>query len=152
MRREGLQARGIYKEVPRPSRRLGLATRQKIPYRLVVVDVTDLILAVVQLLERDMAISKSVWPPVSPVGPWRGPDSTDRPIRPLTGTPSVSVTRKFRLGPDRALAGSWQVPVRTVRRPQEGSRSSRISRVLARAQFADDKQSSSRSAGDAGTS
>ena len=32
MRREGLQARGIYKEVPRPSRRLGLATRQKIPY------------------------------------------------------------------------------------------------------------------------
>ena len=33
MRREGLQARGIYKEVPRPSRRLGLATRQKIPYR-----------------------------------------------------------------------------------------------------------------------
>ena len=33
IRREGLQARGIYKEVPRPSRRLGLATRQKIPYR-----------------------------------------------------------------------------------------------------------------------
>jgi hypothetical protein len=32
MRREGLQARGIYKEVPRPSRRLALATRQKIPY------------------------------------------------------------------------------------------------------------------------
>ena len=32
IRREGLQARGIYKEVPRPSRRLGLATRQKIPY------------------------------------------------------------------------------------------------------------------------
>ena len=27
IRREGLQARGIYKEVPRPSRRLGLATR-----------------------------------------------------------------------------------------------------------------------------
>ena len=36
MRREGLQARGIYKEVPRPSRRLGLATRQKIPYTLTV--------------------------------------------------------------------------------------------------------------------
>jgi hypothetical protein len=34
MRREGLQARGIYKEVPRPSRRLALATRQKIPYNL----------------------------------------------------------------------------------------------------------------------
>ena len=34
MRREGLQARGIYKEVPRPSRRLGLATRQKIPYNI----------------------------------------------------------------------------------------------------------------------
>jgi hypothetical protein len=33
MRRGGLQARGIYKEVPRPSRRLALATRQKIPYR-----------------------------------------------------------------------------------------------------------------------
>ena len=33
MRREGLQARGIYKEVPRPSRRLALATRQKIPYK-----------------------------------------------------------------------------------------------------------------------
>ena len=33
MRREGLQARGIYKEVPRPSRGLALATRQKIPYR-----------------------------------------------------------------------------------------------------------------------
>jgi hypothetical protein len=49
----------------------------------------------------------------------------------------VSVIRKFRLGPDRALAGSWQVPVRTVRRPQEGPRSSRISRVLARVQFAD---------------
>ena len=32
MRREGLQARGIYKEVPRPSRGLALATRQKIPY------------------------------------------------------------------------------------------------------------------------
>jgi hypothetical protein len=32
IRREGLQARGIYKEVPRPSRRLALATRQKIPY------------------------------------------------------------------------------------------------------------------------
>jgi hypothetical protein len=32
MRREGLQAQGIYKEVPRPSRRLALATRQKIPY------------------------------------------------------------------------------------------------------------------------
>jgi hypothetical protein len=32
MREEGLQARGIYKEVPRPSRRLALATRQKIPY------------------------------------------------------------------------------------------------------------------------
>jgi hypothetical protein len=27
IRREGLQARGIYKEVPRPSRRLALATR-----------------------------------------------------------------------------------------------------------------------------
>jgi hypothetical protein len=35
MRREGLQARGIYKEVPRPSRRLALATRQKIPYTIV---------------------------------------------------------------------------------------------------------------------
>jgi hypothetical protein len=33
IRREGLQARGIYKEVPRPSRRLALATHQKIPYR-----------------------------------------------------------------------------------------------------------------------
>ena len=32
MRREGLQARGIYKEVPRPSQGLALATRQKIPY------------------------------------------------------------------------------------------------------------------------
>jgi len=32
MRREGLQAQGTYKEVPRPSRRLALATRQKIPY------------------------------------------------------------------------------------------------------------------------
>jgi hypothetical protein len=32
MRREGLQAQGIYKEVPSPSRRLALATRQKIPY------------------------------------------------------------------------------------------------------------------------
>ena len=32
IKREGLQARGIYKEVPRPSRRLALATRQKIPY------------------------------------------------------------------------------------------------------------------------
>jgi hypothetical protein len=32
IRREGLQARGIYKEVPRPSRRLALATCQKIPY------------------------------------------------------------------------------------------------------------------------
>ena len=32
IRREGLQARGIYKEVPRPSRGLALATRQKIPY------------------------------------------------------------------------------------------------------------------------
>jgi hypothetical protein len=32
MREEGLQAQGIYKEVPRPSRRLALATRQKIPY------------------------------------------------------------------------------------------------------------------------
>ena len=32
MRREGLQARVIYKEVPRPSRGLALATRQKIPY------------------------------------------------------------------------------------------------------------------------
>ena len=32
MRREGLQAQGIYKEVPRPSRGLALATRQKIPY------------------------------------------------------------------------------------------------------------------------
>ena len=37
IRREGLQARGIYKEVPRPSRRLGLATRQKIPYNYIVV-------------------------------------------------------------------------------------------------------------------
>ena len=36
MRREGLQARGIYKEVPRPSRGLALATRQKIPYSIVV--------------------------------------------------------------------------------------------------------------------
>ena len=36
MRREGLQARGIYKEVPRPSRGLALATRQKIPYTLLV--------------------------------------------------------------------------------------------------------------------
>ena len=29
MRREGLQARGIYKEVPRPSRRLGLAAAKR---------------------------------------------------------------------------------------------------------------------------
>ena len=35
MRREGLQARGIYKEVPRPSRGLALATRQKIPYNII---------------------------------------------------------------------------------------------------------------------
>ena len=34
IRREGLQAQGIYKEVPRPSRRLALATCQKIPYTL----------------------------------------------------------------------------------------------------------------------
>ena len=33
MRREGLQAQGSYKEVPRPSRGLALATRQKIPYK-----------------------------------------------------------------------------------------------------------------------
>jgi hypothetical protein len=32
IRREGLQARGIYKEVLRPSQGLALATRQKIPY------------------------------------------------------------------------------------------------------------------------
>ena len=37
MRREGLQARGIYKEVPRPSRGLALATRQKIPYTFSVI-------------------------------------------------------------------------------------------------------------------
>jgi hypothetical protein len=36
MRREGLQARGIYKEVPRPSRRLALATCQKIPYNILI--------------------------------------------------------------------------------------------------------------------
>jgi hypothetical protein len=39
IRREGLQARGIYKEVPRPSRRLALATRQKIPYNLLLVNI-----------------------------------------------------------------------------------------------------------------
>ena len=44
MRREGLQARGIYKEVPRPSRGLALATRQKIPYTYtVLVSVGDLV-------------------------------------------------------------------------------------------------------------
>ena len=40
IRREGLQARGIYKEVPRPSRRLALATRQKIPYNKPLVNTT----------------------------------------------------------------------------------------------------------------
>jgi hypothetical protein len=50
MRREGLQARGIYKEVPRPSRRLALATRQKIPYTLAIISVRDWILTVGDLI------------------------------------------------------------------------------------------------------
>jgi hypothetical protein len=52
MRREGLQARGIYKEVPRPSRRLALATRQKIPYKELDLLIMDFWLLYVYLLRH----------------------------------------------------------------------------------------------------
>ena len=52
MRTEGLQARGIYKEVPRPSRGLALATRQKIPYSwsLIILFLYNVLLLIICLL------------------------------------------------------------------------------------------------------
>jgi hypothetical protein len=55
MRREGLQAQVIYKEVPRPSRRLALATRQKIPY-------TSLILITINLAYYLNSVNKKFLP------------------------------------------------------------------------------------------
>ena len=67
-------------------------------------------------------------------GTWRGPDSTDRPNRPLTGSCQEPECECASWGLLAVLLGPEQAPGRSLSGLSGGSRSSR---VLARAQFAD---------------